>query len=321
MKGSFMSKQLQFIFNPSELGAGTRGASLGPEAVRCAAREQQSTLFADHPVLTLAHRNDLLDRPTPYAYAKRIDGVLQVFETVKNHVKETIDSGKFPLIIAGDHGSAGGTMAGLKLAFPGKRLGVLWIDAHADIHSPYTTPSGNIHGMPIATALGIDQSDLQKNNLDLTTMQYWNQLKSHSLKPADLIYIGVRDVEQEEIHAMQQLNLRNYTVKELRERGMNLCLQEIKEKLSNCDIVYVSFDVDSMDPSETSFGTGTPVPNGLSFAEANEILCQMAQMKQLVCLEMVEINPCLDNEKNKMAEQTFTLLDSVVKSLKESWNN
>jgi arginase len=207
------------------------------------------------------------------------------------------------------------------LAFPGKRLGVLWIDAHADIHSPYTTPSGNIHGMPIATALGIDQSDLQKNNLDLTTMQYWNQLKSHSLKPADLIYIGVRDVEQEEIHAMQQLNLRNYTVKELRERGLPHCLQEIKEKLSNCDIVYVSFDVDSMDPSETSYGTGTPVPNGLSFAEANEILCQMSQMKQLACLEMVEINPCLDNEKNKMAEQTFTLLDSVVKSLKESWNN
>lgn len=321
MKESFMSKQLQFIFNPSELGAGTRGASLGPEAVRCAARENQSTLFSEHSVLTLAHHNDLLDRPTTFPFAKRIDGVVQVFETVKNQVKETIDTGKFPLIIAGDHSSAGGTMAGLKMTYPGKRLGVLWIDAHADIHSPYTTPSGNIHGMPIATALGIDQSDLQKNNLDLTTMQFWNQLKSHSLKPSDLIYIGVRDVEQEEIHAMQQLNLRNYTVKELRERGMNLCLQEIKEKFASCDIVYVSFDVDSMDPNETSFGTGTPVPNGLSFAEANEILEQMCALPHLACLEMVEINPCLDNEKNKMAEQTFRLLNAVVKSLKESWNN
>lgn len=316
MKGSIMNRQLQFIFNPSELGAGTRGASLGPEAIRAAARAQNSTLFSEYPVYTLPNRNDLLDRPTNFPYAKRIDGVLQIFEGIKTQVKEAIDSGMFPLIIAGDHSSAGGTMAGLKLAYPGKRLGVLWIDAHADLHSPYTTPSGNIHGMPIATALGVDQSDLQKNNLDLTTMQYWNQLKSHSLKPADLIYIGVRDVEEEEIHAMKQLNLRNYTVKELRERGLQTCIDEISEKLQACDIVYVSFDVDSMDPSETSYGTGTPVPMGISFDEAKTILTSMSKLSNLACMELVEVNPCLDNEKNKMAERSFELINSLVKSLK-----
>ena len=311
-----MNRQLQFIFNPSELGAGTRGASLGPEAIRAAAREQNSTLFSEYPVYTLPNRNDLLDRPTNFPYAKRIDGVLQIFEGIKIQVKEAIDSGMFPLIIAGDHSSAGGTMAGLKLAYPGKRLGVLWIDAHADIHSPYTTPSGNIHGMPIATALGVDQSDLQKNNLDLTTMQYWNQLKSHSLKPADLIYIGVRDVEEEEIHAMKQLNLRNYSVKELRDRGLQTCIDEISEKLQICDIVYVSFDVDSMDPSETSYGTGTPVPMGISFDEAKSILTSMSKLNNLACMELVEVNPCLDNEKNKMAERSFELINALVKSLK-----
>jgi arginase len=316
MKGTIMNRQLQFIFNPSELGAGTRGASLGPEAIRAAARAQNSTLFSEYPVYTLPNRNDLLDRPTNFPYAKRIDGVLQIFEGIKIQVKEAIDSGMFPLIIAGDHSSAGGTMAGLKLAYPGKRLGVLWIDAHADLHSPYTTPSGNIHGMPIATALGVDQSDLQKNNLDLTTMQYWNQLKSHSLKPADLIYIGVRDVEEEEIHAMKQLNLRNYTVKELRDRGLQLCIDEISEKLQACDIVYVSFDVDSMDPSETSYGTGTPVPMGISFDEAKTILTSMSKLNNLACMEIVEVNPCLDNEKNKMAERSFELINSLVKSLK-----
>ena len=316
MKGSIMNRQLQFIFNPSELGAGTRGASLGPEAIRAAARAQNSTLFSEYPVYTLPNRNDLLDRPTNFPYAKRIDGVLQIFEGIKTQVKEAIDSGMFPLIIAGDHSSAGGTMAGLKLAYPGKRLGVLWIDAHADIHSPYTTPSGNIHGMPIATALGVDQSDLQKNNLDLTTMQYWNQLKSHSLKPADLIYIGVRDVEEEEIHAMKQLNLRNYTVKELRDRGLQTCIDEITEKLQACDIVYVSFDVDSMDPSETSYGTGTQVPNGISFDEAKSILTSMSKLNNLACMELVEVNPCLDNDKNKMAERSFELINSLVKSLK-----
>jgi arginase len=316
MKGTIMNRQLQFIFNPSELGAGTRGASLGPEAIRAAARAQNSTLFSEYPVYTLPNRNDLLDRPTNFPYAKRIDGVLQIFEGIKIQVKEAIDSGMFPLIIAGDHSSAGGTMAGLKLAYPGKRLGVLWIDAHADLHSPYTTPSGNIHGMPIATALGVDQSDLQKNNLDLTTMQYWNQLKSHSLKPADLIYIGVRDVEEEEIHAMKQLNLRNYTVKELRDRGLQTCIDEISEKLQACDIVYVSFDVDSMDPSETSYGTGTPVPMGISFDEAKSILTSMSKLNNLACMELVEVNPCLDNEKNKMAERSFELINSLVKSLK-----
>ena len=316
MKGTIMNRQIQFIFNPSELGAGTRGASLGPEAIRAAARAQNSTLFSEYPVYTLPNRNDLLDRPTNFPYAKRIDGVLQIFEGIKTQVKEAIDSGMFPLIIAGDHSSAGGTMAGLKLAYPGKRLGVLWIDAHADLHSPYTTPSGNIHGMPIATALGVDQSDLQKNNLDLTTMQYWNQLKSHSLKPADLIYIGVRDVEEEEIHAMKQLNLRNYTVKELRDRGLQTCIDEISEKLQACDIVYVSFDVDSMDPSETSYGTGTPVPMGISFDEAKSILTSMSKLNNLACMELVEVNPCLDNEKNKMAERSFELINSLVKSLK-----
>jgi arginase len=316
MKGTFMNRQLQFIFNPSELGAGTRGASLGPEAIRAAARAQNSTLFSEYPVFTLPNRNDLLDRPTNFPFAKRIDGVLQIFEGIKQQVKEAIDSGMFPLIIAGDHSSAGGTMAGLKLAYPGKRLGVLWIDAHADIHSPYTTPSGNLHGMPIATALGVDNSDLQKNNLDLTTMQYWNQLKSHSLKPADLIYIGVRDVEEEEIHAMKQLNLRNYTVKELRDRGLQLCIDEITTKLQACDIVYVSFDVDSMDPSETSYGTGTPVPMGISFDEAKTILTSMSKLNNLACMEIVEVNPCLDNEKNKMAERSFELIHALVKSLK-----
>jgi arginase len=316
MKGTFMNRQLQFIFNPSELGAGTRGASLGPEAIRAAARAQNSTLFSEYPVFTLPNRNDLLDRPTNFPFAKRIDGVLQIFEGIKQQVKEAIDSGMFPLIIAGDHSSAGGTMAGLKLAYPGKRLGVLWIDAHADIHSPYTTPSGNLHGMPIATALGVDQSDLQKNNLDLTTMQYWNQLKSHSLKPADLVYIGVRDVEEEEIHAMKQLNLRNYTVKELRDRGLQLCIDEITTKLQACDIVYVSFDVDSMDPSETSYGTGTPVPMGISFDEAKTILTSMSKLNNLACMEIVEVNPCLDNEKNKMAERSFELIHALVKSLK-----
>jgi arginase len=316
MKGTFMNRQLQFIFNPSELGAGTRGASLGPEAIRAAARAQNSTLFSEYPVFTLPNRNDLLDRPTNFPFAKRIDGVLQIFEGIKQQVKEAIDSGMFPLIIAGDHSSAGGTMAGLKLAYPGKRLGVLWIDAHADIHSPYTTPSGNLHGMPIATALGVDNSDLQKNNLDLTTMQYWNQLKSHSLKPTDLIYIGVRDVEEEEIHAMKQLNLRNYTVKELRDRGLQLCIDEITTKLQACDIVYVSFDVDSMDPSETSYGTGTPVPMGISFEEAKTILTSMSKLNNLACMEIVEVNPCLDNEKNKMAERSFELIHALVKSLK-----
>jgi arginase len=310
-----MPKAIHFIFNPSEIGAGTRGASLGPEAIRAAARTKGSTLFADHEVKTIAHFNELLDRKSPYPFAKNIDGLQQVFVSLAQNISQSIEQNAFPLLIAGDHSSAAGTLAALKKKFPDQRIGVIWIDAHADIHSPYTTPSGNMHGMPIAAALGLDHLDLAKNDLDTQTQSHWNALKSKAFRPEDLIYIGVRDTEAEEEAVMAQLGLRNITVQELRQKGLENCLQEITQSLAACDLLYVSFDVDSIDPLETSYGTGTPVANGISFAEANTLLQFFAQDPRLCALEIVEVNPCLDDEKNKMAEQALYLIENIISHL------
>ncbi len=310
-----MPKAIHFIFNPSEIGAGTRGASLGPEAIRAAARAKGSSLFAEHEVKTTVHYNELLDQKSPYTFAKNIDGLQKVFVSLEANISESIEHNAFPLLIAGDHSSAAGTLAALKKNYPNQRIGVVWIDAHADIHSPYTTPSGNMHGMPIAAALGLDHLDLAKNEVDAPTQSYWNALKSHAFKPQDLIYIGVRDTEAEEEAVMAQLGLRNVTVQEIRQKGLENCLQEISESLAPCDLIYVSFDVDSIDPLETSYGTGTPVANGISFKEADTLLQFFSQDPRLCALEIVEVNPCLDDEKNKMAEQALFLIENIISHL------
>jgi len=235
-------------------------------------------------------------------------------------VSTLLSNHKFPLVLAADHGSAGGTIAGIKSAFPTKRLGIVWIDAHADIHTPYTTPSGNMHGMPLATVLNEDNLPCKLNDLSEETIQYWEKIKqvggiAPKATAEDLVYIAVRDTEDQENKIMERLNIKNYSVAELRTKGTSTIMTEIENKLSDCDLIYVSFDVDSMDPELTSHGTGTPVKNGLSPEEANEILTLLAKNDKTVCIEFVEVNPCLDEKVNKMAEVTMTLVESVLNTL------
>jgi arginase len=133
--------------------------------------------------------------------------------------------------------------------------------------------------------------------------------------PEHLVYIAVRDTEEEEDALMKQLQIKNYTVAELREKGITKMLTEIEYQLQNCDLIYVSFDVDSMDPDLTSRGTGTPVENGLHPEEAAAILTAFALNKKTVCMEFVEVNPCLDDKTNTMAEVAFDLVETVVKAI------
>ncbi|RZJ25466.1 MAG: arginase, partial [Flavobacterium sp.] len=153
------------LINTCEITAGTRGASQGPEAILAEAEKSGNAVFQQNEVYTLPCFNHYLDTQTPYQFAKRIDGVLELYKCLDHEVSKSLQSGAFPIILAGDHGSAGGTIAGIKSAFPSKRLGAVWIDAHADIHTPYTTPSGNIHGMPLAVALGIDNLKCKSNDI------------------------------------------------------------------------------------------------------------------------------------------------------------
>ena len=174
-----MARSIQFIFNESELTAGTRGASLGPKALKIAAINANCTLFQDYSVRIIPNNDNALDQIHQTPYAKHIEDFVGVVAQVDKEVTQVLANGDFPVIIAGDHGSAAGTIASLLKNYPNKTLGVVWIDAHADLHSPYTTPSGNIHGMPLAIALGEDNLESRCNEPQPNTVKLWNELKAY----------------------------------------------------------------------------------------------------------------------------------------------
>ena len=312
-----MDKDITFIINPSEITAGTRGSSLGPYAVITEARKIKNQLFGKYPIQTLSDCNFLLDQESKFEFAKNAEGLIKVYEAVSEALKNVYNQRRFPFVFAGDHGSAGGTIAGIKKCFPDKRLGVVWIDAHGDIHSPYTTPSGNMHGMPVATALAEDNIENQRNILSREEAEIWDNLKNlhgicPKIKPDDLVYIAVRDVEKEDVDLINRLNIRSVSVSDVREVGADKIVEEINLKFTDYDYIYISFDVDSMDPQFTSHGTGTPVENGLKPNEAFEIMDGLLKSDKVICLEFVEINPCLDEKKNKMAEVAFEMANKLI---------
>lgn len=304
-------RNLKIIEVKSELGAGTRGASMGIDAVKIAALDFGSRYFKQYKSVEVLNENHLLLESAGSQHAKRISGVLTMLERVGEEVSRTLKSNEFPIVLAGDHSTAAGTIAGIKMANPKLRLGVIWIDAHADIHTPYTTPSGNVHGMPIAISLGEDNIESKVNKPDQETLNYWYQLKnvggiSPKITPKDIVYINVRDTEKQEDFLIKKFGMKNFTTAEIRRKGVEKVAIEALALLDDCDIIYVSFDVDCMDAS-ISKGTGTPVPNGITEKEAGNLVARLMQSEKVCCFEMVEINPTLDKE-NLMAENAFEIL-------------
>jgi arginase len=304
-------RNLKIIEVKSEIGAGTRGASMGVDAVKIAALDFGSRYFKQYKSVEVPNENHLLLESAGNPHAKRISGVLTMMERVSEEVARTIKNDEFPIILSGDHSSAAGTIAGIKVAHPKLKLGVIWIDAHADLHSPYTTPSGNIHGMPIAISLAEDNIESKVNKPDQETLNYWYQLKnvggiSPKISPKDLVYINVRDTEKQEDYLIKKFGIKNFTTTEIRRKGVEKVAIESLALLDHCDVIYVSFDVDCMDAS-ISKGTGTPVPNGITEKEAGNLVARLMQSSKVCCFEMVEINPTLDKE-NLMAENAFEIL-------------
>lgn len=289
--------------------------------MKIAAFNAQCSIFKDYPVRVIPNNDEALSNKDVKPFAKHIEDFVHVIQQVDEEVSRTISNNAFPILISGDHGSAAGTIASLQKNFPDKTLGVVWIDAHADLHSPYTTPSGNMHGMPLAIALGEDNLENRCNEPHPDTVRLWNELKNYKgtgkIRPEYLVYVAVRDMEAPEIALISRLKIKNHTVDEVRSRGPKVIAREILKQLDGCDLIYVSFDVDSLDPVEVSFGTGTPVKNGLFPIEALDIMEVLAQSKKLCCLEFVEINPCLDNKQNKMAETALNILEPLVEQIEK----
>ncbi|MFI5164075.1 MAG: arginase [Bacteroidia bacterium] len=312
-------KKIKIIEVKSEIGAGTRGAGMGVDAIKIAALDFGSSFFKRHESVEVPNENKLLLEPVTNDFAKRIKAVSTFSERLAKQVESFCkEENTFPIVLAGDHSSAIGVASGIKMAFPEKRIGIIWIDAHADIHSPYTTPSGNMHGMPISAILAEDNKEHQVNKVDDETIEWWEKIKnlggiSPKVHYEDIVFVSVRDFERQEEYLLKKHNVKNISVTELRNRGVDRMAALILSSLDACDLIYISFDVDSMDP-EISKGTGTPVPGGLTEKEAGGLIYYLMRSRKICCFEIVEINPTLDKE-NIMAEKAFEILLKVTNQL------
>ncbi len=305
----------------SEIGAGTRGASLGCQALKIASWKKGSSYFSTHSIQEIENENQFIYNEIDTPNALRIEGVYKECESISNAVAKELSKGNTPIVLAGDHSTAAGTIAGIKMAYPKQRLGVVWIDAHADLHSPFTSPSGNVHGMPLAASLNMDNNTSTKE-IQEKSKQYWNKLKSlggikPKVTPEDLIFFGVRSIEKPEKDLINNLNIRNFTVEETRQNTAAKSANKALKLLEACDKIYLSFDVDSLDPDIVSHGTGTPVPNGFRPEEALDLINAFIASGKVCCFEMVEINPTLDEKKNVMAETAFDILEKITKKWEE----
>jgi arginase len=294
---------------------------MGIAAMKTAAlRKQSARLTAENGILSMdplrvQTENNALFKKQSFKFAKYIDKLEQVLARTADTVAETLQRGAFPVVLGGDHSTAAGTIAGVKKAFPDRRIGVVWIDAHADIHSPYTTPSGNMHGMPVAIASSTDNLEKRCNDPSEETIAHWERCKAlgvpgPNIRLDDLVYVAVRDTEKPEDHLIATHPIPNFRTDDVRTFGPAAIAEKCLAKLQGVDLIYVTFDVDSMD-SAISMGTGTPVPHGLTVAEAriiNETLCKDPRV---CCWEMCEINPVLDT-LNTMAETSLGIFEAVV---------
>ncbi len=315
-------RNIKLVEVRSEVAAGTRGASLGVDALKIASLDKKSDFFVKFDPINVQDANNFLWKGNKHPKAKYIDGVYQVLKNVESTIESLRMEKKFPIILAGDHSTAAGTIMGIKAADPDKRLGVIWIDAHADLHTPYTTPSGNMHGMPLAMCLQEDNLDCQINEPGDETILYWEKIKKiggdfPKILPQDIVMITVRDTEEPEDFLMNKHGIHNFTTEEVRILGISKIAEKALAILKDCDQIYISFDVDSLD-SSISMGTGTPVANGLTVVEAIALNVELVKDKRVCCWEIVEVNPTLDTE-NFMAENAFDILESATKSLVDNF--
>ena len=307
---------IKIIKNRSDIGAGTRGSDMGIDAIEIAAINVKNDFFNVHPYADVKTHNETIYNKNKNTFAKRINFVCEQCHRLRDEVKKELKKGFFPLILSGDHSSALGSLSGIQMAYPDKEIGVIWLDAHADIHTPYSTPSGNVHGMPIAAALSIDNREFSKNKISESTEKNWLRMKNMGnklplIKPENLIYFGVRDTEKEEDQIIQSKKIKNFSVNEVRDLGLKLCIDQTIQQLISTDLIYISFDVDALDCDLFSRGTGTPVSKGFVTKEIISIIKGVKDTGKLVALEICEINPLLDNKGNQMAESSFEIISSV----------
>ncbi|MFC7686112.1 arginase [Ureibacillus sp. GCM10028918] len=293
-------KQISVIGAPSDYGQLRRGVDMGPSAIRYAdVSERLEALGYEIKdegdiVVKRAMNNTQLD-----TNLKNLKEVVEVCTQLSNKVSEVIGQGRFPLVLGGDHSIAIGTLAGLAAHYD--NLGVIWYDAHADLNTPATSPSGNIHGMPLAVSIGLGDERL------LTIGG-----PAPKIKPENIIIIGARSVDPGERDLIREKGIKVYTMHEIDRMGMTRIMEEtiayFKER--KVDGVHLSLDLDGLDPLYTP-GVGTPVPGGITYRESHLAMEMLEEEGIITSAEFVEVNPILD-ERNKTADVAVALMGSLL---------
>ena len=284
---------------PLDLGAGRRGVDMGPSALRLAGL---ATSLKTLGYTVFDHGNVQM----PVAEALTSSNGLHYAETIAETCRQAfleltrVPKDSFPIALGGDHSVSLGSVAGVAQA---GRTGVIWIDAHADLNTPRSSPSGNIHGMPLSHLLGQGDSRL---------LNIWGG--GAVLRPQDLVFIGLRSLDPFERAFIREHEIRAYTMKEIDKRGLAVVAEEAVEYLSDVPRLHVSFDADALDPTIAP-GVGTPVPGGLSYREAHLLMELLADSDKVTSLDLVEVNPVLDVKNTTgriMVEMAASLLGKAI---------
>ncbi|HEY9841181.1 MAG: arginase [Candidatus Sericytochromatia bacterium] len=295
-------QHISVIGAPLDLGAGHRGVDAGPSAFRIAGLVQ-AIKDMGYPVTDEGNIQVQIPETLPegQANAKYLEEIADACESQRLKVCEALKKGNFPLVLGGDHSIAIGTIAALSSFYreQDQEIGVIWVDAHADMNTPDTTHSGNIHGMPLAVALGRGAAEL----VNLGGF-------SPKITPDHVVLIGIRDLDIEEKRTVKELGVKAFTMTDIDELGMSTVIrQAIEIAGSGTAGIHLSFDFDGLDP-EVAPGVGTPVKGGIRYREAHLLMEKIALTGRMIGLEMVELNPILDM-RNKTAELGVELIQSA----------
>jgi arginase len=287
-----MAQKIRIIGVPMDLGASRRGVDMGPSALRVAGLQARIKQLG-HQVEDIGNISVRQPEEMPFGEkrAKYVEEIADACKDLGTTVQKSLDEGYLPLVLGGDHSIAVGSISGVAAHFrkKEKQIGCIWLDAHSDMNTPETSPSGNVHGMPLAGIMGYGVPELQ----DLFDFK-------PKVEPQNVVLVGVRDLDTAEKKFIKKLGVRTFTMRDIDERGMREVMADaLKYAMDDTDGIAVSLDMDFVDPSDAP-GVGTPVRGGVTYREAHLAMEMIADSEAMASMEIVEINPVID-EHNRTA--------------------
>jgi arginase len=287
-----MPQKIRIIGVPMDLGASRRGVDMGPSALRAAGLQARIKQLG-HQVEDIG--NISVKQPEELSYgekrAKYIGEITDACKDLGAAVLKSLEEGYLPVVLGGDHSIAAGSISGVSAHFrkEKKSIGCIWLDAHSDMNTPETSPSGNVHGMPLSAIMGYGTGELD----ELFGFK-------PKIEPQNVVLVGVRDLDTHEKKFIKKLGVKAFTMREIDERGMREVMSDaLKYAMDDTDGIAVSLDMDFVDPSDAP-GVGTPVRGGVTYREAHLAMEMIADSESMVSMEIVEINPIID-EHNRTA--------------------